>query len=243
MSLRSRGAERRRLRRSRLIADELADLGFEASERRVWRVCSENGIVSAIVKRRGKGKSGRQGLPVHDDLVKRVFTAAAPNRLWLTDITELWTGEGKLHCCAIKDVFSNRIVGYSIADRMTADLAVAALRMAVQRRNTAGTTVHSDRGSQFRSRRFVLELGRSGLTGSMGRVGASGDNAAMESFFVLLQKNVLDQQTWTTRAELRLAIVHWIEAVYHRPRRQRVLGRLTPNEFETIMTTAAASAA
>ena len=76
----------------------------------------------------------------------------------------------------------------------------------------------------------------------MGRVGA-GDNAAMESFFALLQKNVLDQQTWTTRAELRLAIVHWIEAVYHRRRRQRVLGRLTPIEFETIMTTAAASAA
>ena len=227
----------------RLIADELADLGFEASERRVWRICSENGIVSAIVKRRGKGKSGRQGPPVHDDLVKRVFTATAPNRLWLTDITEHWTGEGKLYCCAIKDVFSNRIVGYSIADRMTADLAVAALRMAVQRRNPAGTTVHSDRGSQFRSRRFVLELGRSGLIGSMGRVGAAGDNAAMESFFALLQKNVLDQQTWTTRAELRLAIVHWIEAVYHRRRRQRVLGRLTPIEFETIMTTAAASAA
>jgi hypothetical protein len=75
----------------RLIADELADLGFEASERRVWRICSENGIVSAIVKRRGKGKSGRQGPPVHDDLVKRAFTADAPNRLWLTDITEHWT--------------------------------------------------------------------------------------------------------------------------------------------------------
>jgi len=115
----------------RLIADELADLGFEASERRVWRICSENGIVSAIVKRRGKGKSGRQGPPVHDDLVKRVFTATAPNRLWLTDITEHWTGEGKLYCCAIKDVFSNRIVGYSIADRMTADLAVAALLLFV----------------------------------------------------------------------------------------------------------------
>lgn len=152
-------------------------------------------------------------------------------------------GEGRLFCCAIKDVFSNGIVGYSIADRVTADLAAAALRMAVQRRRPAGTTVHSHRGSQFRSRRFVLELGPAGLTGSIGRVGAAGDHAAMESSFALLQKNVLDQRVWATRAELRLAIVHGIEAVYHRRRRQRVLGRLTPFEYENIMTSQAASAA
>ena len=161
----------------------------------------------------------------------------------MTDITEHWTGEGKLYLCAIKDVFSNRIVGYSIDDRMTADLAVNALRMAIQRRRPVGTTVHSDRGSQFRSRRFVLALSRAGLVGSMGRVGAAGDNAAMESFFALLQKNVLDQRSWVTRQQLRLAIVTWIEATYHRRRRQRALGRLTPIEFETIMTTPAATAA
>lgn len=227
----------------RLIADELEDLGFDASERRVWRLCSENKIISTTIKRRRGGKSARQGPPVHDDLVQRRFAAPAPNRLWLTDITEHWTGEGKLYCCAIKDVFSGRIVGYSIADRMTADLPVAALRMAVQRRRPLGTTVHSDRGSQFRSRRFVLELSRHGLVGSMGRVGAAGDNAAMESFFSLLQNNVLNTRTWATRAELRLEIVHWIEAIYHRRRRQRRLGRLTPVEYETIMTTQAASAA
>ena len=170
----------------RLIADELADVGFEASERRVWRLCSGNGIRSVISRKR-RGKNVKQGPPVHDDLVQRAFTAAAPNLLWLTDITEHWTAEGKLYCFAIKDVFSGRIVGYSIADRMTADLAVTALRMAIQRRRPVGTTVHSDRGSQFRSRRFVLELSRAGLIGSMGRVGAAGDNAAMESFFSLLQ--------------------------------------------------------
>lgn len=226
----------------RLIADELADLGFDASERRVWRLCSQNGIVSAI-SRRKRGKGTRPGPPVHDDRVQRDFTADAPNRLWLTDITEHWTNEGRLYLCAVKDVFSNQIVGYSIADRMTADLAVAALRMAIQRRRPVGTTVHSDRGSQFRSRRFVLELHRHGLVGSMGRVGAAGDNAAMESFFALLQKNVLNTRPWDTRLELRLAIVTWIERTYHRRRRQRSLGRLTPIEFEAIMTTRAASAA
>ena len=226
----------------RLIADELTDLGFEVSERRVWRLCSQQGIVSATTRKK-RGKAGKQGPPVHDDLVQRQFTAAGPNQLWLTDITEHWTGEGKLYLCAIKDVFSNRIVGYSIDDRMTADLAVNALRMAIQRRRPVGTTVHSDRGSQFRSRRFVLALSRAGLVGSMGRVGAAGDNAAMESFFALLQKNVLDQRSWVTRQQLRLAIVTWIEATYHRRRRQRALGRLTPIEFETIMTTPAATAA
>ena len=226
----------------RLIADELTDLGFEVSERRVWRLCSQQGIVSATTRKK-RGKAGKQGPPVHDDLVQRQFTAAGPNQLWLTDITEHWTGEGKLYLCASKDVFSNRIVGYSIDDRMTADLAVNALRMAIQRRRPVGTTVHSDRGSQFRSRRFVLALSRAGLVGSMGRVGAAGDNAAMESFFALLQKNVLDQRSWVTRQQLRLAIVTWIEATYHRRRRQRALGRLTPIEFETIMTTPATTAA
>jgi len=226
----------------RLIADDLADLGFTASERRVWRLCSQNGIIS-VINRRRRGKGNKPGPPVHDDRVNRNFTADGPDRLWLTDITEHWTSEGRLYCCAVKDVFSNRIVGYSIAQRMTADLAVAALRMAIQRRRPRSTTVHSDRGSQFRSRRFVLELHRAGLIGSMGRVGAAGDNAAMESFFSLLQKNVLNTRTWTTRLELRLAIVTWIERTYHRRRRQRTLGRLTPVEFEAIMTTPAATAA
>lgn len=226
----------------RLIADELTDLGFEASERRVWRLCSQNGIISTIFRHK-RGKSAKPGPPVHDDRGQRNFTANAPDRLWLTDITEHWTSEGRLYLCAVKDVFSNRIVGYSIADRMTADLAVAALRMAIQRRRPVGTTVHSDRGSQFRSRRFVLELHRHGLIGSMGRVGAAGDNAAMESFFALLQKNVLNTRTWPTRLELRLAIVTWIERTYQRRRRQRALHRLTPVEYEAIMTTPAASAA
>ncbi len=141
-----------------------------------------------------------------------------------------------MYLCAVKDVFSNRIVGYSISDRMKARLAVDALTDAFHRRGKpAGVTVHSDRGSQFRSRRFRRALRHFGLRGSMGRVGACADNAAMENWFSLLQKNVLNQQQWTTRDELRLAIVYWIEARYHRCRRQRRLGKLTPIEFETIM--------
>ena len=166
-----------------------------------------------------------------------MFSAPAPDVVWLTDITEHATAEGKLYCCSIKDVFSNRIVGYSIGDRMTAHLAVSALRSAIARRQPTGTVVvHSDRGGQFRSRAFRATLKANGLNGSMGRA-AAGDNGAMESFFALLQKNVLNQRRrWTTRAELRYEIVVWIEHTYNRRRRQRVLGRLTPVEFELAFT-------
>jgi putative transposase len=216
----------------RFIADQLAAGGIAASENRVQRLCSQQGIWSVFAKK--TGLSRRTGPPVHDDLVDREFTSPAPNVTWLTDIAEHPTSEGKLYLCAIKDLWSTRIVGYSIGDRMTAELAVSALRNAVALRDPIGTVVHSDRGSQFRSNAFVSTLKSHGLVGSMGRVGACGDNAAMESFFSLLQKNVLDRQRWTSREELRVAIVIWIERTYHRRRRQRGLGRLTPIEYETL---------
>jgi transposase InsO family protein len=115
------------------------------------------------------------------------------------------------------------------------------LRNAIQLRDPISVVVHSDRGSQFRSKKFRRLLRGHELSGSMGRVGACGDNAAMESFFSLLQKNVLDTRRWKTRDELRRAIVTWIETKYHRRRRQRRLGTLTPIEFETIHTAAHAA--
>ena len=227
----------------RFLADEAGEAGEVMAERTAWRICSNNRWWSAFGKRRS-GKGGRPGPPVHDDLVRRNFTADERNRLWLSDITEHRTDEGKLYLCAIKDVFSGRIVGYSIDSRMKSRLAVAALHNAVARRgDVSGCILHTDRGSQFRSRRFVHALNRFGMSGSMGRVGAAGDNAAMESFFSLLQRNVLDRQRWNTREQLRIAIVTWIERTYHRRRRQARIDRLTPIEFETIMSTAARQAA
>ena len=218
----------------RFIADELIHaMGFEVGENRVQCLCALQGISSIIVKRRGSGK--KAGPAVHDDHVMRDFTADAVNVKWLVDITEHWTGEGKIYLCAIKDCASRRIVGYAIDARMTSELAVTALRMAIMLRGRpAGTIVHSDRGGQFRSKKFAMTLRNNGLVGSMGRVASAGDNAAMESFFALLQKNVLNRKQWATREELRLEIVVWIERTYHRRRRQRGLGKLTPIEFETI---------
>ena len=163
----------------RVLADDITELGYTLSERRVWRLCRIAGIQSVFTTRKTRYK--KAGAPVHDDLVNRQFSAEGPNTLWLTDITEHRTREGKVYLCAIKDVFSNRIVGYSIDSRMKARIAVNALEMAVAHRGRpTGVIVHSDRGSQFRSRRFLKALKRHGLTGSMGRVGACGDNAAME---------------------------------------------------------------
>ena len=227
----------------RYLVEEARDAGEPMAERTAWRICSQNRLWSVFGKRT-RGKNGKAGPPVHDDLVQRDFTASGPNQLWLSDITEHRTDEGKLYLCAIKDVYSNRIVGYSIDSRMKSRLATTALRSAVARRgDVAGCVLHSDRGSQFRSRRFVHALGYYEIVGSMGRVGAAGDNAAMESFFSLLQKNVLDRRRWDTREQLRIAIVTWIERTYHRRRRQARLGRLTPIEFEAIMTTPASQAA
>ncbi len=203
------------------------------SENRVQRLCQDNGVWSATTKK--KGAVGRKaGPPVHDDLLDRDFTADGPNTRWVGDITEHPTGEGKLYLCVFKDLWSNLIVGYSMADRMTSALAVTAIRNAGLRRDANHVIVHTDRGSQFRSRAFVGTLTDLDMIGSMGRVGACGDNASAESFFSLLQKNVLDRETWETRDELRIAIVTWIEATYHRRRRQRRLGKLTPIEYETV---------
>ncbi|WP_241748401.1 IS3 family transposase [Streptomyces sp. M3] len=228
----------------RFLADEARAAGESMAERTAWKICRDNRWWSAFGKRRGRGKNVKAGPPVHDDRVKRDFTADGPNRLWLTDITEHAAGEGKLYLCAVKDVYSGRIVGYSIDARMKSSIAVRALESAVARRGqVAGCIVHSDRGSQFRARKFVAVLARHNMIGSMGRVGAAGDNAAMESFFALLQKNVLDRRTWATRQQLRIAIVTWIERTYHRRRRQKRLARLTPIEYEAIMTPPAALAA
>lgn len=231
----------------RFLFDEVNDAGHVVSERTVWRICSDNGWWSVFGKKKSR-KRGPVGTPAHDDLVRRDFTAPGPNQLWLTDLTEHRTLEGKLYLCAIKDVWSNRIVGYSISDRMESKIAVDAVNSAVARRaieglEVAGCRVHSDRGSQFRSRKLQQTLWRHQLVGSMGQVGSAGDNAAMESFFALLQKNVLNRRRWETRDELRLAIVAWIERTYHRRRRQHRLGRLTPIEYELIMSKAADQAA
>jgi putative transposase len=190
---------------------------------------------------RRRGRRLHPGPPVHDDLVRRRFVADAPNRLWLTDITEHPTREGKVYCAAVLDVYSRRIVGWSIADHLRTELVVDALEMARWRRlpQPGQTIVHSDRGSQYTAWAFGHRLRAAGLLGSMGRVASALDNAMMESFFGTLQRELLDRQRWVTRAELARAIFEWIEGWYNPRRRHTGIGSRSPVDYERMLAVAA----
>jgi putative transposase len=212
--------------------------------KRVARLMRSANLCGVYRRRR---KHARPLPPVHDDLVQRRFVAEAPDRLWLTDITEHPTREGKVYLAAVLDVFSRRIVGWSIADHLRAELVVDALEMARWRRRPAPgrTVLHSDRGSQYTSWAFGHRLREAGLLGSMGRVGSAYDNAMMESFFSTLQRELLDRPPsgkWQSRTELASAIFEWIEAWYNPHRRHSSIGNLSPVAYERLYTEAVVAA-
>jgi putative transposase len=196
-----------------------------------------------IYRRHGRR---RRPIPaVHDDLVRRRFVADGPDRLWLTDITEHPTREGKVYCAAVLDVYSRRIVGWSIADHLRAELVVDALEMARWRRRppVGQTVVHSDRGAQYTSWAFGHRLRAAGLLGSMGRVASALDNSMMESFFGTMQRELLDRPPhWATRRELASAIFEWIEGWYNPRRRHTGIGSLSPIDYERTLAVAAGAA-
>ena len=179
---------------------------------------------------------------VFEDLVKRQFTAEAPNRLWVTDITQNRTEQGWVYCAAVIDVYSRRCVGWSIADHLRTELVVDALDMARWQRNPTGTVVHSDRGTQYTSWLFGTRMREAGLMGSMGKVACAYDNSLMESFFGSMQIELLDRRTWATRTELTAAIFEWIEAWYNPTRRHSSLAYRSPVEFEALHATAPSAA-
>lgn len=204
---------------------------------RVERLMRLAGLQGVHHRKWRHGGSGR--LPaVFEDQVKRVFAADAPDKLWVTDITQHRTSEGWVYCAAVIDVFSRRCVGWSIADHIRTELVVDAIEMARWRRKPVGTIVHSDRGAQFTSWLFGARLREAGLMGSMGKVASAYDNALMESFFGSMQIELLDRRAWATRAELGTAIFEWIEAFYNPVRRHSGIGYYSPNQFEALHTAA-----
>ena len=167
------------------------------------------------------------------DLVERQFAREEPDRLWVTDITEHPTREGKVYCAVVLDVFSRRVVGWSIDATPTAALVTNALGMAIEQREPDGTVIHSDQGTQFTSWAFTRRALDSGLMPSMGSVGDCYDNAVIESFWSRMQVELLDRRHWRTRVELANAIFEYLEIFHNRQRRHSALGMLTPIEFET----------
>ena len=184
-----------------------------------------------------KGVKNLKNAPTCEDLVQRRFTANVPNELWLTDITEHPTAEGKLYCCVVLDLYSRKVVGWALDRRCEAALVNDALSNAGGSRPTcASTVIHSDHGSQFTSWAFTENVRRLGLVGSMGTVGDCYDDAPMESFWGSMQIELLNRQSWHTKVELAAAISEYIQ-FYNSARRHSSLNYLTPDEFEVLHST------
>lgn len=217
--------------------------GIRCSRKRVERLMRQ-AAVSGIYRRKGRGCTRRDpDAAPSADLVKRRFAVDGPDRLWVMDLSEHPTDEGKVYLGVVVDAWSRRVVGWSIADHIRSELVVDAVQMAIwRRRPPAGKTIaHSDHGSQYTSWAFGRRLRAAGLLGSMGSIGDAYDNALCESFFGTLQLELLDEHHWATRRELAQAIFEWIETWYNAARRHSSIHMLSPIDYELLNTAAPAA--
>jgi putative transposase len=207
----------------RVHAELRLGMGEKVNRKRVQRLMREAGLAGVY---RRRGRRNLAGAATEEDLVQRRFDVAAPDRLWLTDITEHPTNDGKLYCAVVMDAYSRRIISWSIDARQDSDLVVNALAMAVTRHNPAdrSTILHSDHGTRYTSWAFGKRLRDAGLLGSMGTIGDCYDNAMM-------QLELLDYRTWKTREELANAIFEWIECWYNPFGRHSSIGMNSPVTF------------
>ncbi len=227
-------ASRRTYGSPRIHRDLRAD-GTRVGRKRVERLMRQAGLSGTVKRRRGKTTIRVPGVRVADDLVRRDFQPAAPNTLWLADITYLRSWEGWLYLAVVLDCFSRRIVGFAIEDHLRAELVVDALEQALQRRRPQGRLIHhSDQGSQYVSLAFGRRCRLAGIEQSMGGRGSAYDNAVCESFFKTLKSELVDRQSWPTKAELRSAVFDYIECFYNPRRRHSSLDYLSPVEYEKI---------
>jgi putative transposase len=207
--------------------------GVCCNRKRVERLMRLHGI-QAKQRRRYKRTTQRHPTrPAAPNLLARDFTAEKPNQKWVADITYISTFEGWLYLAAVLDIFSRRVVGWSMSQRIKTDLVADALQMALNRRETGADLLHhSDRGSQYTSKDYQRLLQQHGITVSMSGVGNAYDNAVMESFFATLKTECVDRR-YATRNQARLAIFEFIEAWYNRQRLHSSLGFLSPHHFES----------
>ena len=214
----------------RVHAELRLGLGIHVGRKRVERLMRAEGL-QGVTRRRRRGLTRRDAAAIpNDDLVARQFSPEGPNQLWVADITEHSTAEGRVYLAVVLDAWNRQVVGHSIADHLRAELVVDALDMACWRqRPEPGQTVHhSDHGTQYTSWAFGQRLRSAGLLGSMGTVGDALDNAVAESFFATLQTELLDRRNWASRRQLAQAIFEWIEVFYNQQRRHSTLGMHAP---------------
>lgn len=214
------------------VTAELRAQGYRCGENRIARLMRHNGIASVTRKRFKITTSSDHTLPVAEDLVGRDFAAPAPNRLWVSDITYIWTWEGWLYLAAVMDVFNREIVGWTLYRRMTKELVANALLKALEKRDPEpGLIFHSDRGSQYASHRVRRILRAWQVKQSMSSRGDCFDNAIMESFFSSLKKELVHLRTFHSRAQANSSVFDYIEIFYNRQRRHSALNHKTPLEY------------
>ena len=215
------------------VHQDLQALGIRCGRKRVARLMRENGIRAKQARRHKVTTDSDHNHPVADNLLDRQFDVDGPDRVWTADITYIWTREGWSYLAAILDLFSRRVVGWSMSNRVDGQLVLGALRMAHNRRRPqVGLLHHSDRGSQYACHDYRAMLEQHGMICSMSRKGDCWDNAVSESFFKTLKvERVRDRHYWT-REEAKSDIIDYIERFYNRKRRHSYLGYLSPVEFE-----------
>jgi len=217
------------------IGEELREQGTRVGKNRIWRLMRENGLRVKTTRRFKITTNSDHKRPVAPNLLQRKFTAEAPDRVWTGDITYIWTAEGWLYLAVVLDVFSRRIVGWSMNRRMTDDLVIAALRNAMMRRRPApGFLFHTDRGSQYCSKRFRTLVKGAGGVQSMSATGCCYDNAITESFFGTLKRELVHHCSFKTRMEAQSRIFRYIEGFYNRKRRHSAIAYQSPEQYEQL---------
>jgi putative transposase len=212
---------------------ELNARGLDCSENTVANLMKAHGIRAKRPRRFVRTTDSRHGLPVAENLLDRDFDPTAPNAAWCADITYIPTADGWLYLAVVEDLFSRRIVGWSMDATMTSRLVVDALEMAIRFRLPGeGLVAHSDRGSQYASEHYQDLLGEHGIACSMSGVAQCWDNAPVESFFASLKRELVHDESYTTREQAKASIFEYVEVFYNRVRRHSSLGYLSPEEFE-----------
>ena len=220
---------------SQRILRDLRAEGLACGKHRVARLMREAGLRALLPRRFVVTTDSRHVLPVAENLLNRQFGAEKADERWSSDITYLWTGEGWLYLAVVLDLFSRRIVGWSMQPSLGKELVLEALSMALCQRRPApgaGLLHHSDRGSQYASGAFQQALSRAGIACSMSRRGNCYDNAVVESFFGTLKVELVHRCRFATRHEARREVFEYIEVWYNRKRRHSSLGYLSPEQFE-----------
>lgn len=212
---------------------ELAARGVPCCVNTVAKLMREHGLVARTKRKFRCTTDSNHDRPVAENVVDRQFEPEAPNQVWTADITYVPTREGWLYLAAVEDLYSRRIVGWSMGERIDSRLVVDALEMAISRRlPDAGLVAHSDRGSQYASEHYQRILTGHGITCSMSRRANCWDNAPMESFFASLKKELVHDEDYATRGQARASLFEYIEVFYNRKRRHSTIGYRSPAEFE-----------